>query len=442
MARSPQPQSSSPKNVVVFGESGAGKSSLINMIAGRSTAATSSRAIGCTFEHKKYDVQVHGKRYAIWDTTGLDEGSHGKVPAEIAEENLKGLLRELIKANGIDLLIYCIRGCRLREALQNNYNLFYSAICRKKIPIALVVTGLENYEEEMEEWWITNEAEFVALKMHFDGHACVTTLDAKKVNSPVLRQRCLESRQTILSMIANTCSRDHWGTGQESWLTAALADVRAIVSPGRRSSSPPAPTVVMYELSERPGALVASPNDKSPFEGRLMSIAGSLLNVYRIRDQQLRAGRQFKKRITPRGADLLIFCASTRTGLQESRRSLVSFYESYGGETRPLLVIVKGAETHEAAREWWDKCNDGPEEMQAIVNALPPPTSARANNSVVKLQNLIQTRSLQPIEIIEVGCLAWLFGKKTPSILKPGNPYSVVEDALTTSGVWTPSSSR
>ncbi|KAF9230499.1 P-loop containing nucleoside triphosphate hydrolase protein [Melanogaster broomeanus] len=205
-----------PKNIVVFGESGIGKSSLINMIAGRAIAATSSSATGCTFEHKKYDVVINGKRYGVWDTAGLDEGSHGTVPAEKAEENLKVLLRELIKANGIDLLIYCIRGSRLRKALLNNYNVFYSAICRKKVPVAVVVTGLENQEGEMEDWWAANEAEFAALRMHFDGHACVTTLDPEKVHSPALRQRCLASRQTVVSMIANTCSRNDWGTGRKA----------------------------------------------------------------------------------------------------------------------------------------------------------------------------------------------------------------------------------
>ncbi|KIJ12357.1 hypothetical protein PAXINDRAFT_26149, partial [Paxillus involutus ATCC 200175] len=162
-------------NIVVFGQSGAGKSSLINIIAGGSTAATSSRAIGRTFEYRKCDVEVHGKCYAIWDTAGLDEGSHGRAPAERAEENLKQLLHELVKVNGIDLLIHCVSGSRPRKALLNNYNLFYSAIGRKKVPIALVVTGLENEEGEMEEWWAANEAEFTALKMHFDAHACVTT---------------------------------------------------------------------------------------------------------------------------------------------------------------------------------------------------------------------------------------------------------------------------
>ncbi|KIJ10268.1 hypothetical protein PAXINDRAFT_29766, partial [Paxillus involutus ATCC 200175] len=127
------------KNIVVFGQSVAGKSSLINMITSGSTAATSSREIGCTFEHRKYDVEVHGKRYVIWDTAGLDEGSSERVPAERAEENLKQLLHELFKANGIDLLIHCISSSRPCKALLHNYNLFYSAIGRKKVPIALVV---------------------------------------------------------------------------------------------------------------------------------------------------------------------------------------------------------------------------------------------------------------------------------------------------------------
>ncbi|KAF8843072.1 hypothetical protein BDN67DRAFT_964976 [Paxillus ammoniavirescens] len=439
MARTAPPSSSPPKNIVVFGESGAGKSSLINVIAGRSTAATSSRAIGCTFEHRKHDVEVHGKRYAIWDTAGLDEGSHGRVPAERAEENLKQLLRELIKADGIDLLIYCVRGSRLRKALLNNYNLFYSAICRKKVPIALVVTGLENYEGEMEGWWAANVAEFATFNMHFDAHACVTTLDAQRVNSPVLKQRCLESRQTILSMIANTCSRDHWKTRQGTWLAAALADVKATISPGRRSSPPPAPNVAIYELPERPPMQIGSPKDKSPFEGRLMKIGGSPFNVYRIRDQQLQAGQRFKKNISPRGADLLIFCASVGADPQESRRRLAPFYESYGGETRPVAIVVKGAETDRAAREWWSKCNKGPEEMQAIINALPPLTSSHANHAVMKLRNLIQTRSLQPITVADVGCFGWLLGRKTPQNLQPGSPHSVLDNnALTTSNVWTP----
>ncbi|KAF9241805.1 hypothetical protein BU15DRAFT_60705 [Melanogaster broomeanus] len=359
-------------------------------------------------------------------------------------EDLKQLLRELNEANGIDLLIHCTRGSRLCTASQNNYNLFYSAICRKKVPIAVVVTALEYYDGGMETWWGANEANLAALKMHFDAHACVTTLDAETVNSDIQRQRCLQSREPILSMIADMCSRDHNGAGQKSWLAAAMADVRAMVSPKRRSKPPPAPNLVIYDLSNHSQAHIGSSKNKIPFASCLMRVGKSLFNVYRIRDQQLLAGGQFERKITSRGADLLIFCASSDADLQESRRKVVSFYESYGGETRPLLVVVKGAETDEVAQEWWNQCNDGPGKVQGIVTALPPRTSARAKDAVVSIEKLIQKRTLQPAEIMETGYFGWLFGRwwfgrKRSSNLKPGSLAE--EDALTASSVWRPSSS-
>ncbi|KAH7888942.1 P-loop containing nucleoside triphosphate hydrolase protein [Phlebopus sp. FC_14] len=428
-----------PKNVVVFGESGVGKSSLINMVAGRSLAQTSSGVLGCTFQHTKYEVDIHDRRYVIWDTAGLDEGTQGTVPAEQAEANLKLLLRELIKANGIDLLIYCVRGFRIRKALLNNYNIFYSAICRKKVPIVVVVTGLENQEEEMEDWWIANEREFTELKMHFDGHACVTTLDANGVNSPALRQRCVDSRKTILSLITDTCSRDRWGTG---WLKAALTDVKAIISSRTRTGCPPAPNVVIYDLPRNPSA--RSPTGGAvPFEGRLMGIGKNPLNVYRLQDQHLKSGHRFKKQITSRGADLLIFCAFQDANIAVSRLQLQTFYGSYEGDNRPLLVVVKGARTNEEARDWWNTCNDSSRTMRALVSALPLVSSLEAAGAVKTLQQRILTRSLQPLQMSTTGCFGGLFGRKRYSKLKSSNECtSADDDILSISAVWTPWANR
>jgi GTP-binding protein EngB required for normal cell division len=450
------PAGSSTRNIVVFGESGVGKSSLINQIVGRSIAATSSGAKGCTFHHKKYELQVEDTQYAIWDTAGLDEGTYGTVPAEIAEEHLKLLLRDLTRANGIHLLVYCVRATRLRKTLLNNYNLFYSAICRKKVPIVAVVTGLENYEEEMADWWISNETEFAMLKMHFDGHACVTTLNADKVNSPILKQRCHASREAVLSLIANACPRDSWGTEQDGWVSVALADVRAMFTPTRHDNTQPTPTIVLYDLPERSLDRIGSIKDMSPFEGgRLMDIAGSPLLVYRIRDQHLRAGIRFKKQISPRGPDLLIFCASVHSDPAASRQRAAAFYGSYGGDTRPLLVVVRGALSDEGAYEWWNTLDDDKDakdvvegdagKLQAIIRALPPPENADDRHvAVAKLQRAIQTRSLQPVDVVPAGCFRWLAGGKRPAKLHSGSSgaAAVQEDSLTSSDVWVPWQAR
>ncbi|KAH0828062.1 P-loop containing nucleoside triphosphate hydrolase protein [Lanmaoa asiatica] len=445
---------SSPKNIVVFGEGGVGKSSLINLIAGRSIAATSSSAKGCTFHHKKYELQVDDTPYAIWDTAGLDEGTYGTLPAEIAEGNLKQLLRDLTRANGIHLLVYCVRASRLRKTLLNNYNLFYSAICRKKVPIVAVVTGLENYEGQMADWWDANETEFASLKMHFDGRACVTTLDADKVNSPILKQRCHASRQAVLSLIASACARDHWGTEQEDWVSAALADVRAMFKPTRRNGICPTPIVVLYDLPEHPLDPIGSAKDVSPFEGaHLMDVGGSPLLVYLIRDQHLRAGTRFKKQISPRGADLLIFCASAHNDPGASRQRATAFYRSYGGDTRPLLIVVRDALSDETAHEWWNTFDDKDKDidsnahhhdtgkLQAIIRALPPSESADAHGiAVAKLQRVIQTRSLQPVDVVPTGCFGWLAGGRRRAKLYSGSTdgVSIREDCLTTSNVWVP----
>ena len=440
-----QPTRSTSKNIVVFGESGVGKSSLINLIAGRSIAETSSSAKGCTFQHKKYELQLEDTPYAIWDTAGLDEGAFGTVPAEIAEENLKQLLRDLSKANGIHLLLYCVRASRLRKALLGNYNLFYSAMCRKKVPIVAVVTGLENYEGEMQDWWAANKTEFASLKMHFDGHACVTTLNVDKVNSPVLKQRCLASRQAVLDLIARVCPPDQWRTEHEHWTSVALPDVRAMFRPTRHNGSQPTPVVALYDLPDRLGDPIGSAKDASPFEGgRLMDLGGSPLLIYRIHDRQLRAGARFKKHMSPRGADLLVFCASVHADPGAVRERVVAFYSSYGGETRPLLIVVKDALSDEAAIEWWSACDGDDKQhdtggLHAIVRALPPPATD-AEVVVAALRRTIQTRALQPVDAVPTGCFNWLSAGKRSVKLRSENAGSIFveEDCLTRSSVWTP----
>lgn len=318
-----------------------------------------------------------------------------------------------------------------------------------------VVTGLENYEEEMANWWAANETEFATLNMYFDGHACVTTLNADKVNSPILKQRCHASRQAVLSLIASTCARDRWGVEQQGWVLAALADVRAMFKP-RHDNRHPTPMVALYDLPEHPFDPIGSTKDTSPFEGAsLMDVGGSPVLVYRIRDQHLRAGTRFKKQVAPRGADLLIFCTSVRNDPGASRRRAAAFYGSYGGETRPLLVVVRDALSDETAHEWWNTF-DGDEKdidsdepshshydvgkLQAIVRALPPRESTDADVAIAKLQRAIHTRSLEPVDVVPTGCFGWLTGGRRRVKVYSGSTGAtrVQEDCLTKSNVWAP----
>ncbi|EIW86109.1 P-loop containing nucleoside triphosphate hydrolase protein, partial [Coniophora puteana RWD-64-598 SS2] len=165
-------------NVIIFGESGVGKSSLVNMLSSddNALAAVSNQALGCTFETEPYQVTIDEREYVLWDTAGLNEGSKGSVSADEACEKLVDLLKQL--KGGVHLLVYVVRGTRFRRIIKINYDIFQRVVFRGQVPIVLVATGLEN-EESMEKWWDENKDDLADNELYFKDHACVTTTKGK-----------------------------------------------------------------------------------------------------------------------------------------------------------------------------------------------------------------------------------------------------------------------
>ncbi|KAF9240459.1 hypothetical protein BU15DRAFT_45763, partial [Melanogaster broomeanus] len=173
------------RNVVVFGDSGVGKSSVINLLTPSPVAKTSSGASVCTFMSKCHNVIIDNEHFQIWDTAGLDGGSFRTPPPAGVD-------------GGIQLLVYVVRGPSLDRSIAKNYVIFYTAISRKKIPIAVIITGLENVDGNMEDWWKEGQKVLADFEMYFDAHACVTTLSEEKTMNTVLDDRRRRS-QTVLA---------------------------------------------------------------------------------------------------------------------------------------------------------------------------------------------------------------------------------------------------
>ena len=208
-------------NVIIFGETGAGKSSLVNLIAGKDLAEMSSRAIGCTFQSAQFTVNIGDKKFDLHDTAGLDEGQSGTVTKHDAIVQCYKLLRKL--HNGVSLLIFCMRAPRIKESCVQNWKLFRDIICQKEIPVILAVTGLENLES-MDDWWTENKDHFRRYGMHPNGVACVTGIRGKKRPSGkyTFGLEYDESKKKLRRMIGETYLETPWRVPAAVWFTTIV----------------------------------------------------------------------------------------------------------------------------------------------------------------------------------------------------------------------------
>jgi len=188
------------------------------MIAGTAAAGVSNAAIGCTFKSVPYDVELSGCKYRLWDTAGLNEGEHGNVTADHAIENLRVLVQGL-KDGGVSLLVYCIRGSRLRDIVKINYDIFSKVICSGEVPIIVAITGLEN-EEDMENWWKDNAEDLHRQGMTFSGHVCITATKGKITTSGqyMFEEEYNLSVKLVWEVIVAHCAKRSWTPDSSRWL--------------------------------------------------------------------------------------------------------------------------------------------------------------------------------------------------------------------------------
>ncbi|KAG9316836.1 P-loop containing nucleoside triphosphate hydrolase protein [Chiua virens] len=169
----PPPYDSKPHNVIIFGETGVGKSSVVNLIAGGDLAKTSPDASACTLTSNPYHVVLQGDQpFCLWDTVGLNEPEISREDYLRAIKQAYKLIKDLERTGGVHLLLLCMRG-RITKSVQQNYKLFANVLCENKVPLAVVITNLEN-EPCMDQWWTDNKEVFQRYGIAARGHACIT----------------------------------------------------------------------------------------------------------------------------------------------------------------------------------------------------------------------------------------------------------------------------
>lgn len=219
------PSRDAAQNIVIFGETGSGKSSLVNLILGQNIAATSHGTDGCTLDSTLYETDAGEYHLRIYDTVGLNEPQLGAEYYLSAIEKAHRLMTALNNAGGIHLLIFCVRGGRITATTQHNYRLFYEFLCCRLVPVALVITNLES-ETPMEQWWERNSHEFARFGINVIAHACVTCTPGY---GNMYAEKYKESK-TIISDLLVKCAAEHaYAVETRTWLTNLSIYLRQLV---------------------------------------------------------------------------------------------------------------------------------------------------------------------------------------------------------------------
>ena len=218
-----------PKNVILFGETGVGKSSVINLMTGNEVAGVSSGLEGCTLDAKAYPFTFDGgTEIQIFDTVGLEEPEMNINTFSDAVKNAHRLITSLHDTGGVDLLLFCIRAGTITTAMQRTYRMFFEILCGSQVPLAIVVTNLER-EAIMEDWWIRNEATLKRYGIHSAAHACITAVPA---DVQVHAERREKSREVLQAMLLNALrnSKPYLVLEKSNWLIEAFRLLRSFLA--------------------------------------------------------------------------------------------------------------------------------------------------------------------------------------------------------------------
>jgi hypothetical protein len=154
----------------------------------------------------------------------------GTVAAGAAIKGLYTLIQQL--EDGVNLLVCVMRAPRIPYALQQNYEMFFEILCSRRVPIVIVITGLEE-REDMEEWWDENKDTFEGRKMQFDGHACITATKGRRLTDGAYsyEMEYEASRKKVEGLIYELAhNSEAWKMPRPTWFAAAAIRMRNLLA--------------------------------------------------------------------------------------------------------------------------------------------------------------------------------------------------------------------
>lgn len=162
-------------------------------------------------------------------------------------------MKELNSKGGINLLVYCVRAPRITQNTVRNYRMFHEGFCQKKVPIVLVVNGLE-LESSRSAWWEKNKEGYQNEKMQFSGEACVTTTKGKAREGRHMYETEFKESEDAVRELIRSMLGPPWKMGGPSRLRSFFV-MTANFFAGLFKLSPRVYSTVLFEVLMEYGGL-------------------------------------------------------------------------------------------------------------------------------------------------------------------------------------------
>ena len=236
--------------VVIFGRTGVGISSLVNLISGYPISKNHSKARTPKIRPHLISLPSSDKEFRLYEVPGFG--------GPIQDAKILKTIRQIERDVGIDLFICCFRQQKA-TILPDIVRRIRDSAPGKRVPMIAVVTGLELFKPGMDEWWnvalddgATNGTMVERICFgeddRFDAHACITTLPQDKVGLlEVLRKRRDLSEDRIRRLILEHCGppgRSTVASPQRDGVGHGRSNVREAEHDKSRQDPPPVPDIV------------------------------------------------------------------------------------------------------------------------------------------------------------------------------------------------------
>ena len=368
-------------NVVLFGVSGCGKSSIINLLAEKPVAMVSSDANVCTIRSKCYPLTLGEKKFRLWDTMGFDEES--LLPYEQAYSVLRHL------RNGVDLILLCARRNGFGASIRNLYWLLDSFFFGGQAQIALVLTHFDTPDKE---WWDRNRnviAQRCNIPAQYLPHVCITTVQDGPPQSDFIYDQSKQALKALLQEYATTPTPLHLDLSSniaraaavenlENHCRLSILDAQTLVktfSLPRRpfnmiffgemgaGKSSAINLIVGSPVAEISSSIESFPLDYRSHEVNMgihqflvwdivgfngfhngNGVFGALKNAARLVRDLHRQG----------GVDLLVFCKKSGQLTSSESKILMIFHEFLCEGHIPVAFIITDLESHDPMEKWWE----------------------------------------------------------------------------------------